>query len=77
MKIKMQTSSGSTMFTVVAFVLTLNVIIGGYATEYLVEFWGTIIKGIVVDVPFWPCAIAGLVLGHHRRYKNILLGSYE
>ena len=36
--------------------------IGGMSVEYLAEFWGTIITGNPVDVPFFPCAVAGLFL---------------
>jgi len=43
--------------------LIINLLIGGLATEYVVEFWGSVIKGAPMDVPFFPCAIAGLFLG--------------
>ena len=45
------------------FILILNVLLGGFCTEYVVEYWGTLIKGAPVDVPFLPCAVAGLFLG--------------
>lgn len=44
-------------------ILVLNVVFGGLATEYVVEFWGARYKGHPVDVPFGPCVIAGLFLG--------------
>jgi len=44
-------------------ILLINLLVGGFATEYFVEFWGGYIKGVPVDVPFLPCAIAGLFLG--------------
>jgi hypothetical protein len=48
---------------VVLIVLVINVIFGGLATEYVVEFWASYFKGIPVDISFIPCAIAGLFLG--------------
>lgn len=43
--------------------LLVNILLGGICTQYVVEFWGSYIKETVVDVPFFPCAIAGLFLG--------------
>jgi len=44
-------------------VLVFNILVGGYATEYTLETWATYVKETVVDVPFLPCALAGLFLG--------------
>ena len=44
-------------------VLVFNILVGGYATEYTLETWATYVKEAVVDVPFLPCALAGLFLG--------------
>ncbi len=40
-----------------------NILIGGWATQYTVQFWASYIKGVQVSVPFLPCAFAGLFLG--------------
>lgn len=44
-------------------ILMVNLLIGGLATEYVVEFWTGYVQGTPKDVPFWPCALAGLFLG--------------
>ena len=44
-------------------ILAINASIGGLATEYVVEFWASYLKGVPIDVPFLPCALAGLFLG--------------
>ena len=44
-------------------VLAFNLIFGGFATEYVVETWGAVATGHVVDVSFVLCAVAGLFLG--------------
>jgi hypothetical protein len=44
-------------------VLLINLLVGGLATEYVVEFWAGYIKGVPTDVPFLPCAVAGVFLG--------------
>jgi len=44
-------------------VLALNLTLGGFATEYVAEYWVSEWKGYPVDYPFWQCAIAGLFLG--------------
>lgn len=48
---------------IILVVLLINLLIGGVATEYCIEFWATQIKGQAVNVPFLPCAIAGLFVG--------------
>jgi len=47
----------------VVVVLIINVFWGGIATQYVVEFWAGYIKNRPVDVPFLPCALAGVILG--------------
>lgn len=47
----------------VLIIVAINVTIGGFATEYVVEYWGSYFKGYQVDVPFFPCAVAGVFLG--------------
>lgn len=46
----------------VAFIL-INPLIGGLATEYVVEFWASYLKGVPVNIPFLPCIVAGLFFG--------------
>ncbi len=43
--------------------MVLNALLGGFATQYVVEFWGSMLNGVPVDVPFWACAIAGIFIG--------------
>jgi len=51
-------------FLKVFFVLFLiNIFVGGIATEYVVEFWGSYFKNTMIDVPFALCVVAGLFLG--------------
>ena len=45
---------------VVVLVLLFNFVIGGLATEYVVEYWATYFKGVPIDIPFFVAAIAGL-----------------
>lgn len=44
-------------------VLAVNLLFGGLATQYVFEFWVSYIKGAPVNLPFWPCALAGLFVG--------------
>lgn len=48
---------------IMLFILALNVVFGGLATEYVVEYWASYSRQTPVDVPFFPCAVAGLFLG--------------
>lgn len=48
--------------TTLIVILVVNVLLGGLATEYVVEFW-TAYFGKPMDVPFWAAAIAGLFVG--------------
>ena len=47
----------------ILFIMAFNFFVGGYATEYVVETAHLWIKGVPVDVPFIPCAFAGLIVG--------------
>ncbi len=47
--------------------LVLYGLVGGFATEYVIEYWGSFIKGEIVDIPFFPCFIAGIFI-----YKIII-----
>jgi len=51
------------LLIVLLMLVMINGFIGGLATEYVVEFWGSHFKGVKVDVPFLPCMVAGLFLG--------------
>ena len=44
-------------------IATFNLVLGGFATQYVVEYWGTYLKEAPVDIPFWVCAIAGFFVG--------------
>lgn len=48
---------------VLLIVLLINIFLGGLATQYVVEFWASYIQKVTVNVPFLPCAIAGLFVG--------------
>jgi hypothetical protein len=50
-------------FLVIVAIIFLNLIFGGIATQYVIEFWGTYLKGVPVLVPLIPCIVAGLFLG--------------
>ena len=39
------------------------VLLGGFCTEYVIEFWGSYFKGQPVDVPFGLCVLLSLFLG--------------
>jgi hypothetical protein len=44
--------------------LIVNLTLGGFATEYVVEYWAPHVKGEPVDLPFFPHAfIGGIFLG--------------
>jgi len=49
--------------TYLVVILAVNIIAGGYCTEYTVETWATYFKGHTVDVPAWPCYVCGLFIG--------------
>lgn len=48
---------------ILVFILLLNVVFGGLATEYVVEYWASYARQTRVNVPFLPCVVAGLFLG--------------
>lgn len=43
--------------------IAFNVFVGGYCTQYVVEYWGSYISGHAVHIPFVVAAVAGLFLG--------------
>jgi len=43
--------------------LIINFIVGGFATKYIIDFWGTYVGRGRVDVPLLPCMIAGIFFG--------------
>lgn len=47
------------------FFCLLGFFVGGYSAEYSIEFWVPKILGKAVDVPFLPCAIAGIFFGRY------------
>lgn len=52
-----------TLGTIALIILASNIIFGGIATKYVVEYWGPSLKHAPVHVPFIPCAIAGIFVG--------------
>lgn len=40
--------------------LAIAILIGGYATKYVIDVWGTVLKKRVVDVPLFVAVILGL-----------------
>jgi len=56
-------SSGGGALGCFFIILFLNLVLGGLATEYVLETWLTYLKETLIDIPFWPCAIAGLFIG--------------
>jgi len=53
-------------------VLAINILIGGLATEYVLEFWAPYLLQYPVDIPFWQCAIAGIIVGEITIPASIL-----
>ena len=54
------------MAKVTGCVLTIvlaNVLVGGIATKYVADFWGSLFRGVPVDLPFWAAILGGLFLG--------------
>jgi hypothetical protein len=43
--------------------IVINILLGGIATQYVVEYWGSRMEGRAVHAPFLPCAIVGLIGG--------------
>jgi hypothetical protein len=44
-------------------VLLMNLILGGLALEYCLEFWTPRFTGNAIDIPFWQASIAGIFVG--------------
>lgn len=53
---------GGCACTTLVLLLVVNLLIGGFATEYVAEFWSAYF-GHPKDLPFWIAAVAGLFLG--------------
>lgn len=51
-----------TVVGIYAFFIVLSIWLGGWSTQYTVEYWASFIQHHPVHVPFLPCAIAGLFL---------------
>jgi len=41
-------------------IIVFNVVVGGYATKYVLDYWGSYVRGTHVDMPLVPCMLAGL-----------------
>jgi hypothetical protein len=54
--------SGCTCIIALA-ILALNILAGGFCTQYVVEYWGSYFTHVVVHAPFWICVVGGLFLG--------------
>ncbi|MGO9530802.1 MAG: hypothetical protein ACLP3B_06445 [Syntrophobacteraceae bacterium] len=48
---------------VVVGIIVVNVWAGGYAVQYVLQFWGTYLQHKPVTVPIFPCMVAGCFLG--------------
>lgn len=44
-------------------VLLFNILLGGVTTQYVAQFWGGYFTHQAVTIPFFVCALVGLVLG--------------
>ncbi|MFY9486137.1 MAG: hypothetical protein WBH42_00025 [Bacillota bacterium] len=47
----------------IVILLVVNFVIGGFTTRYVLEYWGTFVRQTRVEVPLFPCMLAGLFLG--------------
>lgn len=47
---------------VIAFIV-FNLVVGGFATKYVLDYRGSYARGTHVDMPLVPCMLAGLFLG--------------
>ena len=43
--------------------LIIKLFLGGIAIQYVVEYWGGVIRQQPIDAPFWACIIAGIFVG--------------
>ena len=48
-------------FMIILF-LAFNFFLGGLCVQYSVEYWGPMIKGQPVDIPFWVAGLIGIPL---------------
>lgn len=66
MKNRMHNSAGLTvagMLLTMIVLVAIGMTVGGLAIEYVVEFWASYVKKTPVDVPYFPCAVAGIFFG--------------
>ena len=49
--------------SILLIILVLNLLFGGLATQYVVEFWGPYIVHHPVQVPFSVCVVVGIFFG--------------
>lgn len=54
---------GGTLALVVLLFIVINVTVGGLATQYVFDTWGTALKHHPVHVSFFTSAVVGLFLG--------------
>jgi hypothetical protein len=48
---------------IIVIVLLLNFLLGGLATEYSIEYWGSLVKESTIQLPYLPTRIGGIFLG--------------
>lgn len=44
-------------------IFVLNLFLGGFCTQYVINFWAPKLVEHAVNAPFWSCALAGLFFG--------------
>lgn len=54
---------GISWVVLVVALLVINLVAGGLTTKYILDYWGTFIKNERVDMPLFPCMLAGLLVG--------------
>jgi len=66
MRIRVKNNEGLGLFLAVCFgalLIAVVLALGGFCTEYVIEFWGSYLKGQPVDVSFGLCVLLSLFLG--------------
>lgn len=43
----------------------LQPLLGGWALQYILNFWLPFIANHFVHVPYWPCVLAGFIVGRY------------
>lgn len=54
---------GSATLIIFVLVLAFNFVIGGWATQYVIETWGTVLKHHPVHASFMMSGLLGLLVG--------------